>query len=557
MQEFDYQAHGLIEVLSVAQKTYGYLFKELLAHISERMHVPMSQVYSVATFYDQFTFEPQATTECLVCGGPSCSIAGAEQLFTEICHQTGASRHGGVSPDGKYRVQKVSCLGLCDHAPAVLVNDQAQVNLSTDEVSAMLLGQAQSPGLKVSGDPRQLTAHIGILDPTDLDAHRDVGAFLGLEKALLYMQPEQVIAEVKESRLTGRGGAGFSTGLKWEFARKARGDTKYVVCNFDESEPGTFKDRVMMEGDPFRVIEGLTLSGYATQSKHGYIFVRGEYPRAQDILEQALDELYTNGLLGDRILGSNYSFDVEVRKNAGAYICGEETALFEAIEGHRGYPRKKPPFPTQAGLFGKPTVINNVETLAVVPDLVTHGGEWFHQWGTEQSVGLKLFCLSGHVNHPGVVEAPYGISVRDLIESFGGGFDGEPQAILIGGAAGGFLHPDQLDVPLTNEDLKRLNLPIGSGAIMVFNQSVDLWEVLQGLAHFFVHEACGQCAPCRIGTSKIYKILERINIGNGKPGDLQHAEQIGQTIMKTCNCGLGMTAANPLLTYLDHFERVF
>ena len=557
MQSFNYQSHGLIEILSTAQKAYGYLSEELLSYISKSLHIPLAKVYSVATFYDEFTFDVQASTECLVCTGPTCSAAGANQVLEEVCRHTGTSETGGVSKDGKYRVQRVACLGLCDHAPAVLVNEKAQVKITADKIEAMLRGQAQEPELHICGDPRELTATIGILDPTDLDAHRDAGAFLGLEKAIFYMNPEQVIAEVKESRLSGRGGAGFSTGLKWEFARKARGDTKYVVCNFDESEPGTFKDRLLMEGDPYRVIEGLMLSAYATESKKGYIFVRGEYNKARDIVEEALDELYSEGLMGEKILGSDYSFDVEIRKNAGAYICGEETALFEAIEGHRGYPRKKPPFPTQAGLFGKPTVINNVETLAVVPSLVTHGGEWFHQWGTEMSVGLKLFCLSGHVENPGVVEAPYGLSVRDLIEQFGGGFVGEPQAILIGGAAGGFLHPDNLDIPLTNEDLKGVDLPIGSGAIMVFNHSVDLWEVLQGLAYFFVHEACGQCAPCRIGTNKIYKILERINLGDGKPSDLQHAEKIGHTIMKTCNCGLGMTAANPLLTYLKNFERVF
>lgn len=309
-----------------------------------------------------------------------------------------------------------------------------------------------------------------------------------------------------------------------------------------------------MEGNPYRVIEGLTLSAYAANAKKGYIFIRGEYPSATEIVEEALDELYGEGLLGEDIMGTGTDFDVEVRHNAGAYICGEETALFEAIEGKRGFPRRKPPYPTQAGLFGKPTTINNVETLAIIPSLVLHGGEWFRQWGTDISAGFKLFCLSGHINKPGVVEAPYGLTVRELIEKFGGGFDGEPKAVLIGGAAGGFLHPDKLDTPLTHEDLRKLDLPIGSGALMVFNQSVDLWNVLEGLARFFVHECCGQCAPCRMGTKQIYNILQKINNDTFIPGDLQKAEKLGQTIKTTCVCGLGMTAANPLLTFLQNFE---
>ncbi|MBN2499418.1 MAG: SLBB domain-containing protein [Anaerolineales bacterium] len=245
---------------------------------------------------------------------------------------------------------------------------------------------------------------------------------------------------------------------------------------------------------------------------------------------------------------------MEIRHNAGAYICGEETALFEAIEGKRGYPRLKPPFPTQAGLFGKPTVINNVETLSVIPSLVLHGGEWFRQWGTSQSVGLKLFCLSGDVRRPGVVEAPYGVTLRELIERYGGGFDGAPQAILVGGAAGGFLSAHSLDIPLTHEDLRHYNVPIGSGAIMVFNQSVDMWSVLERLAHFFVHESCGQCAPCRLGTKQIYDLLEKINHGVGTFADVRKMEEVGQVVNKSCLCGLGKSAANPVVTFLHNIE---
>lgn len=554
MKQFNYKQDGLVEILIAAQEEYGYLPKDVLKHISKRLQVPLSRVYGVATFYDRFSLEPSGKTDCIVCTGPSCVIAGGKEVLSEIYDQTGASESIHSSLDGKYEVHHSSCLGLCDQAPAALVNNKSQVNITIANVTDVLAGNGKTAQINVCGEPRELTAPIGSLSPTDLFAHRSHGAYDALDKALHEMTPEQVIEEVRESRLTGRGGAAFATGAKWDFARRASGNPKYIVCNFDESEPGTFKDRVLMEGNPFRVIEGMTLSAYASGSHEGYIFIRGEYPQATEILEEALDELYAEDLLGEDIMGTGVDFDVEIRHNAGAYICGEETALFEAIEGKRGHPRQKPPFPTQSGLFGKPTTINNVETFAVIPSLVLHGGEWFRQWGTDISAGLKLFCLSGHVNQPGVIEAPYGLTVRELIEQFGGGFVGEPQAILIGGAAGGFLHPDKLDIPLTHEDLVKVGVPIGSGAIMVFNHSVDLWQVLEVLARFFVDECCGQCAPCRLGTKQIHRILNEINTGAGDLEELRKAQEIGQTIKSTCFCGLGMTAANPLHTYLTNFS---
>lgn len=554
MEMFDFREDGLVDVLFTAQEAFGFLSRELLTYISNKLHVPLSRVYGVATFYDMFTLEPSGATNVTVCTGPPCKASGGDEVLVEIYNQTGVPAPGISSIDGQYQVNLVSCLGLCDQAPATLINKTSQVNISPADVPAMLNEEATPATIQVSGSIRELTAPIGVLAPTDLAAHRSEGAFDALEKALTEMTPEEVVNEVIEARLTGRGGAGFSTGLKWQLARKESEKPKYVICNFDESEPGTFKDRVLMEGNPFRVIEGMTISAYVAGANNGYIFIRGEYPTASEIVEDALDELYTEGLLGKNILGTELTFHVEVRRNAGAYICGEETALFETIEGRRGYPRHKPPYPTQAGLFDKPTTINNVETLAVIPSLVLHGGEWFHQWGSALSTGFKLFCLSGHLNKPGVVEAPFGLTVREMIEQFGGGFDGEPQAILIGGAAGGFLPPDKLDTPLTHEDLRKLNVPIGSGAIMVFNQSVDLWCVLEGLAKFFVHESCGQCAPCRLGTKQIYNILQKINDGKVIASDLRKAEKLGQTIKSTCICGLGMTAANPFLTFLQNIK---
>jgi NADH-quinone oxidoreductase subunit F len=371
------------------------------------------------------------------------------------------------------------------------------------------------------------------------------------------MRPEGVIEAVKESGLVGRGGAAFPSGLKWESTHKAAGEIKYVVCNADESEPGTFKDRLLMEGDPFSLLEGMALCGYAIGAWKGYVFVRGEYPQAAEILEKAIGIATQAGLLGEHILGSTFSFEIEVRQGGGAYICGEETALFEAIEGKRGFPRVKPPFPTTHGLFNQPTAINNVETLIAIPDIVQNGGAWFKQWGTEKSTGTKLFCVSGHVKSPGVIEVPYGISLREVIEKHCGGFEGAPRAILMGGAAGAFITPDQVDVRLSFEDLRAIGAPLGSGVIMVFNETVDVREVLHSLARFFAHESCGKCTPCQLGTQRQMEIIGRVAEGKPRVGDFELLQDVGWTMTDASLCGLGQTAASAVLSAMKLWPEMF
>lgn len=551
MKRFNYQKDALLEALDVAQETFGYLPEDLLSYLSEKLNVPLSHVYGVATFFNMFTFEPVGEQRFLVCGDPACSVAGGEEVLQAV------RQYAERDLAGRTLIERSTCLGLCDQAPAALVNLIAYVNLKVDEIAALFRGDAPRSRLQVTGEPRVMTRRIGELDPLDLDEHRSNGAFKAFEKALREMTPEEVIEQVKISGLSGRGGAGFPTGLKWQFTRDASDTPKYIVCNFDESEPGTFKDRTLMQGDPFHVLEGILIAGYAVGATQGYIFIRGEYPEATQVVQKAVEELYEAGLLGQDILGMGFNFDLTIRRSAGAYICGEETALFEAIEGNRGFPRAKPPFPTTHGLFGKPTSINNVETLALVPDIVLHGGEWLRQWGTEKSPGIKLFCLSGDVNQPGVVEAPYGLSVRQLIQQYGGGFRGEPQAILMGGAAGGLLHPDHFDIPLTNEDLSPLNVPIGSGVVMVFNQEVDLLKILKILARFFMHETCGQCVPCRVGTRQAYKLLDKISGGKGTAGDVDRLEHLAVTMRDIGLCGLGQTAPSPILSSFEHFRHIY
>lgn len=540
----------LLPILHEAQAIYGYLSEPVLTAIGQALRVPLADIHGVVEFYTMFYSEPVGKRIVRVCTDPACAIAGAEDVLVSACRQAGGIHPGEMSSDGAVTVERMTCLGLCDQAPAVLVDEQAFRNLTVDDVPALFEAEAAPSEVRVVGEPRVLTRHIGTIDATDLDAHRAAGTFGALEKALTSMTPEQVIEEVKASGLVGRGGAAFPTGMKWQYTRGAGSDPKYVVCNADESEPGTFKDRVLMEGDPFRVLEGMMLCGYAIGAEMGYLFIRGEYPQAAAILQEAVEKMRGVGLLGENILGSDFGFEIEIRRGAGAYICGEETALFEAIEGKRGFPRLKPPFPTTNGLFQKPTAINNVETLAAAPDIVMNGGAWMRQWGTEQSAGVKLFCVSGHVNSPAVVEAPFGVTVREVIETYCGGFIGTPQAVLMGGAAGGFLTPDQLDTPLTFEDLRTLGAPVGSGVIMVFNETVDLRDVLKRLAHFFAHESCGKCYPCQLGTQRQMEILDRVAEGQPQPGDMISLQDIGWTMTDASICGLGQTAAAAVLSAL-------
>ncbi len=421
----------------------------------------------------------------------------------------------------------------------------AEERLATARVS---VPQAGDPGLR-------LLARVGVVDPTSLDSYRAAGGYAALARAI-ELGPEAVIAEVTASKLLGRGGAAFPTGRKWAAVRAATGVPKYVVCNADESEPGTFKDRALLEWDPFVVIEAMTIEAFATDASRGYIYLRGEYPLAAERLRQAIATTLAAGLLGPDILGSGFGFELELRIGAGAYICGEETALFNSIEGKRGEPRNKPPFPVEVGLFGKPTAVNNVETLANVPLILRDSGAAYAAIGTEGSAGPKLFCVSGHVGRPGIYEVIFGTTLRDLLELAGGipaapgtPIEGAIRTILLGGAAGVFVGPEALDVPLTFEGTRAINATLGSGVVMVFDQTVDLAGTLRRIAAFFRDESCGQCVPCRVGTVRQEELLARLEAGtpNGSRGDeLQLLAEIGQAMRDASICGLGQTASSAI-----------
>ncbi|HWQ11902.1 MAG TPA: NAD(P)H-dependent oxidoreductase subunit E [Roseiflexaceae bacterium] len=535
---------GLIETLHDAQEIFGgWLPRPALERVATALGVPQADVQGVVEFYDLFHDRPVGRQVIRVCQDAPCALAGADALLANLCQRLGVPP-GETTPDGMYAVEPVRCLGLCDRAPAAYRGRLRFGPLDPAAPEALLVGEPPPERGTVGGMIRLALANVGVVDPTSLEAYRTQGGLAALHQVLERMAPAQVIAEIQASKLVGRGGAAFPAGQKWQLTAQNPAP-RYVICNADESEPGAFKDRVLLEGDPFRVLEGLLIACYAVGAARGFVYIRGEYPLAYERITGALRQLEAAGYLGERIMGSSFSCQIEVRRGAGAYICGEETALMESIEGKRGFPRLKPPFPTTAGLWGRPTAINNVETLAKVPPIVLYGSRWYGSLGTADSAGTKLFAVSGSVARPGVYEVPFGVPLRHLLNDLAGGLrpGRRLQAVLTGGAAGTFLTPAQLDTPLSFEDFRRAGGTIGAGTIMVFDDTVDLRDVLARIGAFFAHESCGKCYPCQLGTQRQAEILRRLAEGRARPGDAETLLELGAVMADTSICGLGQTAA--------------
>ncbi|MCX7795693.1 MAG: NADH-quinone oxidoreductase subunit NuoF [bacterium] len=425
-----------------------------------------------------------------------------------------------------------------------------------------LMAQSVTPGVvvkeptkfDVSKQPRIVLKNVGLINPDSIEEYIAVGGYEALGKVLLEMHPEDVIQEIKNSGLRGRGGAGFPTGLKWELAFRAKGSPKYIICNADEGEPGTFKDRLILEGDPHKTIEGMIIAGYAVGANTGYIYVRGEYELSIERLERAISQAREYGFLGNNIFGTDFSFDIFIKKGAGAYVCGEETALIESLEGKRGEPRFKPPYPTDAGLWGKPTVINNVETLANVPSIIQNGAGWFRSFGTEKSPGTKVYTILGHIVNAGLIEVPMGATLREIIYGYGGGMRlGKFKIAQVGGTAGALLGEDALDVPMDFDNLRPLNATLGSGAILIMNDSTCIVDVLKSAIAFFRRESCGKCVPCRVGGEKIYKIISNIN---GSESDVvDRLMDIALYMQQTSFCALGQSYIMPIASAIKYFKE--
>ena len=407
-----------------------------------------------------------------------------------------------------------------------------------------------------AAEQRIVLRNCGRIDPTSLEDYVKTGGYLSLKKALLDMTPDQVIAEVKTGGLRGRGGGGFPTGLKWELTRKPKSERKFMVCNGDEGDPGAYMDRSVLEGDPHSVVEGMIIAGYAIGASKGYFYIRAEYPLAVERIENAIKDCYDRGLLGKNILGSKFSYDLEIRLGAGAFVCGEETALLASIEGKRGYPRPRPPYPAQSGLWGMPTAINNVETLANIPVLIGKGGSWFASIGLDKSKGTKVFALTGKVKNSGLVEVPMGTTLRQVVYDIGGGtLSGKPvKAVQTGGPSGGVIPTDYLDTPISYENLQKLGSIMGSGGLIVMDSDDCLIDIAKFYLGFCVDESCGKCAPCRIGGFQMLGILNRISEGKGELADIQKLQDLSLAMSKAALCGLGQTASNPVVSTLKYFE---
>jgi NADH-quinone oxidoreductase subunit F len=528
--------HLLLPALHAVQDATGSVTKGALGYISERLTVPPAEAYGVATFYSLFRTGRRAKPVVYVCDDIVCARVSDEVLAQ-------AEQHS-------FEVEPSPCLGQCDRAPAVMYQVAGQgctpdAPVGPRGLGEIPIGDLPDPVIHQDRSELRLLRRIGAVNPTSLVAYQDAGGYLGLSKAL-ELGFEATLEELEASALKGRGGAAFPIGTKWRGLRDASAIEKYVIANGDESEPGTFKDRVLMEGDPFAVVEAMTVYGYVTGADHGYIYVRGEYPTAERRLVGAIEQAYEAGLLGNDVAGAGFGFDLEVRRGAGAYICGEETALFASIEGYRGEPRQKPPFPTQSGLFGKPTGINNIETLVAVLEVLSIGAEAFAAIGTEQSKGTKLFCVSGDVARAGVFEVPFGTTLGELLKLSGAS---GTRAVLMGGAAGSFVTEDLDAIPLSFEGVREADSTLGSGAIVVFDGTTDFVRVLQRIARFFRDESCGQCVPCRIGTVRQEEALHRIS--EGRPlGTLEderaRLDDLAKVMTDASICGLGQTAASAI-----------
>jgi NADH-quinone oxidoreductase subunit F len=553
--------HLLLPVLHAVQERIGWISPGALDYLCARLTIPPADAYGVASFYALFRTSPSPTTVVHVCDDLACRVNGAEQVCEEMERRFGAEGVTTGANGTGITWQRSPCLGQCDRGTAAIIQhagpapvrtglapfDPAQVR---EALAPSAAGEPVVPLVPQTAGDRsslRLLRRVGLIDPGSLDSYRAAGGYEMLRRAVT-AGPQAVVRELKDAKLLGRGGAAFPIAVKWDAVGTNPVRPHYVVCNADESEPGTFKDRVLMEQDPYALLEAVTIMGYCCGAEQGYIYIRGEYPLAESRLRHAVEQARARGFLGPDVMGEGFAFDIEVRRGAGAYIAGEETALINSIEGKRAEPRNKPPFPAQVGLFGKPTAINNVETLLCVLEILRIGGPAFAQIGTEGSTGTRLFCLSGRIEQPGLYEYEFGVTLREVIDAAGGIRGGRPlRAVLLGGAAGSFVGPDALDTPLTFEGVRAINATLGSGVVLVLDDTVDVTDLLRRIAQFFRDESCGQCVPCRLGTVRQEELLGRLLRGTpigSAERELALLEDIGTVARDASICGLGQTAVS-------------
>ena len=546
----------MMDIVTAVQAKLGCVSDEAIDMIAGQTGINRVEVESVVSFYAFLSKEQKGKVVIRLCNDIVDKMRGVDAVAAAFTEELGID-FGQTTPDGKISLEWAPCIGMCDQAPAALVNDEVVTYLSSDKAREIV------KELKASGDPGKIVHHVGDGNNANELVHSMVNngirkrgpvIFADYEKEAglknsLAISPVEVIREVKTSRIRGRGGAGFPTGMKWEFTHKADGDDKYVICNADEGEPGTFKDRVVLTERADMMFEGMTIAGYAIGAANGIVYLRGEYTYLLKYLNKVLQDRRDAGLLGDNAAGkTGFNFDIRIQIGAGAYICGEETALISSCEGLRGDPKTRPPFPAQKGYLGNPTSVNNVETFCCVARVLEKGAAWFVETGSKGSPGQKLLSISGDCQSPGVYEMSFGTVVSDMLAEVGGE---DAQAVLIGGPSGQFIGPDDFNRSICYDDLGT------GGAIVIFGQRKDILEAADSYMEFFVEESCGYCSPCRVGNVLMKNRLEKIMEGKGQQSDLDYLEELGKTIKFSSRCGLGQTSANPILTTIKNFRALY
>ncbi|GIX07227.1 MAG: NADH-quinone oxidoreductase subunit F [Candidatus Poribacteria bacterium] len=568
---------ALLPALHLVQEQEGEISPEAMEYVAQLLRLAPVRVLEAVTFYSLFFQKRPAEQILWLCRSLPCRMQGCERVLAALVERFGLQREKST-PDGKFALYETECLAACDHAPVMMANETLYGRLDPEKAIALLeeLNRGISPPSSVKpqltkiGHPKErwlLYEGLTVPDMWTLRVYREHGGYRSLDK-LFQIEPEELIRRVTYSGLRGRGGAGFSTGRKWSFVPKDV-TPRYLCANADESEPGTFSNRYLLEYKPHLIIEGIICACWALQVHTAYIYVRGEFTLGKRRLEAAVEEAYEAGFLGKDILGSGFDLDIEIYSGAGAYICGEETALIESIEGRRGQPRSRPPFPATRGLFGQPTVVQNVETLSNLPLIVHYGADWYRKLGViyrqtlpavdPLNTGTKLYCISGHVNRPGVYEAELGLTARELIALAGGVRENRTiKAIQIGGPSGGCLPPEHLDAPLDfGPKLQELGAPLGAGGIIVFDDTTCMVDVARSFIGFFMKESCGKCTPCRFGTWQMYTLLDLIAVGRAYPSEIDLLEQLAETVGQTSLCGLGQAAPNIVKTTLKYFRQEY
>ena len=544
LAEADFRPERLLSILRAVQAEYLHIPEPAISMLAESLNIPRTQIIAVAEFYSFLHLTPQGRYDVLISDSITDQMLDKENLLNYLANALKV-KVGSVRGDGLVSLNNTSCTGMCDQGPAGLVNGYALTRLDRpkiDQIAQMI--EANKP---LSEWPAELF-HV------DDNIHK-AGLLLGNEldnggalKATFARGSQETLAELDRSGLRGRGGAGFKTAMKWRFCAEEKSDSHYVVCNADEGEPGTFKDRVLLNSYADQVFEGMTVAAAIIGSKQGYLYLRGEYLHLYDKLQMVLKQRREVGLLGSNILGSGLDFDIEIRLGAGAYICGEESALIESLEGKPGIPRNRPPYPVTSGYLNKPTIVNNVETFMAAAQIAVRGGEWFAGFGTEKSAGSKILSICGDCSRPGIYEYPFGITIRQILHDCGAS---DVLGVQIGGPSGTFISNQEFDRLLAFEDLAT------GGSFIVFNQSRNILDIVKNFTHFFAHESCGFCTPCRVGTSLLKKQIDKIVDGHGSAGDVVELETLCQLVKSNSHCGLGQTAANPILTTLQRYPDIY